>query len=595
MEGIKARTHPDDVVIDEDTVAAHMAEWRHYIRIFIRDIWGLSPQPVKPQYEEAFDAVCAANGQLWESMKKTVKPEWFGDYNRASKSWEWYSPEGTLVTREQFLGEKYYSWQQNLILIGVEKAVASDASRKLSTRSGHGIGKSATCSWIVLWFLFCFMESQVACTAPTTGQMHDVLWKELSIWINRMPENIGSLYQWQSDYVRMNYSPESWFARARTSTKENTEAIAGVHAESVLIVVDEASGVPNEVFETAEGALTGGNVLVILISNPTQTSGYFYDTHHKAARDWQLFAFSSEESPLVDKQFVLDKLRRHGRESEEFGIRVGGVFPRMGSLGTDGYLQLIQVESVKIRLLSDFEIPFIGRKILGVDPAGEGKDSATFVLRDRFKMQLIDEMQTSNDKEIAERILLYIDRYKLDPNDVVVGAFGTGADVGKHIALAGAEQKKALEIYTVMEGSRPEKEERYNGKFFERMPDELTNPDEKPEEYIDLYANIRALMYFRLAKWISAGGVWIDTSVDNSPFAEQVSGIRYKRAQQGNQIQLMPKKDMLKIGIPSPNVSDAAAFTLLRSMEGSLQGKEERDRIEAEESNMTEDERFSST
>lgn len=578
--------NPLDVVLpDATTVAQNIARWRLFIRKFIYDMWGLTAQEVKPEYQEAWESVIRSSWQEWERAKKTVQAKWFGDFNTETKEWEWYS----------FVKGKNYSWQQNLILIGIEKAMTGDAERKISIRSGHGIGKSATCTWIALWFLLCFFDSQTAVTAPTTGQMHDVLWKELSIWINRMPGDVKKLYQWQRDYVRVAYNPESWFARAKTSTKENTEAMAGVHGEHVLIMADEASGVPNQVYETAEGALTSSNVLVILISNPTQTTGYFYDTHHKDARAWQLFAFDSEESPLVDKKFVADKERRHGRDSEEFGIRVKGKFPKSGSMDDGGYIQLIPLEKVSIRLKSDFEIPFIGRTILGVDPAGEGKDTATFVLRDRFKMELIDEMPTSNDKEIAERILTFKDRYKILPEDIVVGAFGTGADVGKEIALAGAKARQAFEIYTVMEGDSPEKQEGYNSQFFERMPDEFTNPEAKPEDLVDLYANMRALMYFRLRKWIFAGGMWVDSSnVDNSAFAEQCSVIRYKRTLLGNKIQLMSKKEMKKLGFASPNITDAAALTMLRTLDEPAQSESERKRIEAEQNVMDEDERFKS-
>lgn len=575
------------------TVAQDMHRWRYSIRAFVKNMWGLEPQPVKPEFKAAFEAVCATNGKDWERAKKTVKASWFGTYDPVEKCWNWYTPEGYVSDREGFIARRYYTWQQNLILIGIEKAKNGDAMRKISIRSGHGIGKSSTCSWLVLWFLLCFFDSQTAVTAPTSGQMHDVLWKELSKWITRLPPEVKKLYQWQSDYVRMQYSPETWFARARTSSKENTEAIAGVHAESVLIVADEASGVPNEVFDTAEGALTSGNVFVVLISNPTQPMGYFYDTHHKDASVWQLFAFDSEESPIVDKGFVSDKERRFGRDSDEFGIRVKGKFPREGSMDDSGYLQLIPRDKINVRLYDpEMEIPFLGRCILAIDPAGEGKDTCTFVLRDRFKMMLLAEMQSTNDKEIAERAITFMHRYKIAPEDVIVGAFGTGADVAKEIALTGAESKNRVEIYSVMEGNTPDKEQEYNSNFFERRPDELTNPESEPDTYVDLYANLRALMYFRLKNWIVRGGTWVDSeSVDNSAFAEQMLTIRYKRTLLGNRIQLMSKKEMKKLGFDSPNVTDAAALSLLRTLDEPVQSDEEKARIAAEEA-MEADDRF---
>ena len=570
-----------------DAQAALMVDYRRSIRHFIKTMWGLDPQPCKPSHKTRWEEVCRSTGPNWERLKKTVDASWFGDCDNpedetAVRIWRWYD----------FEKGRHYTWQQHLILLGVEKGVAGDAPRHLSTVSGHGIGKSATCAWIVLWFLYCFYESQVPVTAPTTAQMHDVLWKELSIWIQRMPDDTRELYEWQHDYVRMNYSPESWFARARTSTKENTEAIAGVHAEHVAIVVDEASGVPEQVFITAQGALTSGNVFVILIGNGTRTIGYFFDTHHKDAIDNQLFKFDSEQSPIVDRKYVERMLKKYSRTSEEFVIRVSGGFPGEEVMDDSGYLQLVPESRITVRAKTA-DIPFLGRKILGVDPSGEGKDLCTFVLRDRFKASLIHSRQTTNDKEIAEDILTLIDRYGIDPMDVVVGAFGIGQKVGKEVALATADMKRPYNIYTVLEGNSPAQEERDNPHFFERLQDELTNPEGRPNEVIDMYLNIRALMYFRARKWIFAGGQVIDDSVDNSDFVNELVVLRYKRSLQGNRLQLMSKQEMLKLRIPSPNIADAFALTFLRSStEERRETEEERETREMGEQ-MSSEERHS--
>ena len=571
-----------------EQIIARTALYRPQIRTFVKDMWGLEPQPPKPQYKEAFETICRKTGDDWEEAKKTVKADWFGDpvnTGRRDLEWKWFN----------FEKGKHYSWQQNLILIGVEKAIQGDASRLISVVSGHGIGKSATCAWIIIWFLYCFQESQVPVTAPTSHQMHDVLWKELSIWIKKISvEKVRELYDWTSDYVRIIYSPESWFARARTSTKENTEAIAGVHADHVCIVVDEASGVPQQVFDTAEGALTSGNVFVFLISNGTQTMGYFYDTHHIASKDWQNYAFDGEESPLVDRSFIALKAK-HGFESDEYKIRVKGKFPGESQMDDSGYLQLIPEGKIIVRPVSA-ELPFIGRKILGIDPSGEGKDSATYVIRDRFKAQKVFERHITNDREIAEDALTLIDRYKIAPRDVVVGAFGAGGDVGKEMAIATANNKNGpFEIYTVFEGNTPQKEEEYNYHFFERKPDEITNPEGRPDKFIDIFMNLRALMYFRAARWLIKGGQLVDFSVDNSPFVRELLMIRYKRSLQGNKIQLMSKKEMSKLKIPSPNIADAFALTFLRDLEQTGPTARERELLEeAQNEILNEDDRFRS-
>lgn len=568
--------------------AVKISDYRQSIRRFIKETWGLVPQPPKPEYAARFEEACRKSGAGWEAAKREITGEWFGDPlipDRPDLAWSWYD----------FRKGVHFTWQQNLILIGIEKAVAGDAKRLMSVVSGHGIGKSATCTWIILWFLYCYQGAQVPVTAPTTHQMHDVLWKELSIWINRMPEDMQSIYEWSSEYIRVAYDPQAWFARARTSTKENTEAIAGVHGDHVAIVVDEGSGVPQQVFDTAEGALTSGNVLVLIISNGTQVTGYFYDTQHRASGDWQTFSFNGEESPIVDRAFVALKAK-HGFNSEEYRIRVKGGFPGEESLTEGGYIMLMPREKIGVRVMALDDLAFIGRRILGIDPSGEGKDEATFVIRDRFKAAVVATAQTTNDKELAEMALTLIDRYQLLPEDVVVGSFGVGADIGKEIAIATKDMKRPYNIYSVMEGNTPEKEERYNSDRFQRHANELTNPEGRPKEFVDMYMNIRALMYFRLREWLYGGGQIVDDSVDNGPFVNEIAVIRYKRALQGNRIQLMPKTDMKKLGIPSPNKADALALTTLRDMDdpNSEQSEEERKRLERDENAVEGDDRFSS-
>lgn len=569
-----------------DEQAVKMVQYRRSIRALIRDFWGLEAQIPKPEFQEAWDTVLMATGRTWERKKDEVKAEWFGDYNKATGEWEWYG----------FVKGKHYTWQQALILVGIEKAMSGGVPRKISVVSGHGIGKSATCSWIVLWFLYCFYDSQVPVTAPTSSQMHDVLWKELAKWISKIQDDaVRELYEWQHDYVRMNYSPETWFARARTSSKENTEAIAGVHSDHVAIVIDEASGVPEQVFTTAQGALTSGNVLLVMISNGTRTIGYFHDSHHRNKEDFQTFRFDSEQSPIVDKQYVGDMEKQHGRGSEEFKIRVSGGFPGEDIMDDSGYLQLIPMTRVHVRLKDELgDTVFLGQKILGLDPSGEGKDKATFVVRDRFKAEKVFERQTTNPRQLAEDTLTLIDRYNLDPRDVVIGAFGVGTDIGKEIALATAKFKKPYEVYTVLEGNHPDDEEEYNGKFFQRLPDELTNPDGATDQWTDLYLNLRALMYFRAKKWLFGGGEVVDVSVENSEFANELVTIRYKRTLHGNKIQLMSKKEMLKLRIKSPNIGDAFGLTFLRNLDDVVRLTEDEREAAAAEERMTDDERHSS-
>lgn len=430
----------------------------------------------------------------------------------------------TPADNKDFVKGKHITRQQEQILLAVEKALKDEAPRRMSIASGHGIGKSTTLAWLIIWYLMCHKDAKVPCTAPSSEQMHDVLWAELAKWLNLMPRDIKNLFDWTSGYLRIKESPENWFARARTARKENPEALAGIHGDWVMMVVDEASGVPEEIFNTAEGALTDKNILVILISNPTRLTGYFHDTHHNDNQNWQLLQFSSEDSPIVDDEFVDRIVAKHGKDSDEYRIRVQGLFPRADAVDDKGYVPLLLERD--IREINDcvFELN-AGERMIGVDPAGEGTDESVWVIRDSFKAKVLYTQKTSTPKTIAQSTLTLMVSNSIDGNQVFVDNFGVGANVAQEIAFAG---------------------ERIEG----------VNVGVKAED--DRFINLRAEAYWRLREWLVKGGeIIIDPELK-----KQLLSIRFRRNLAGR-IQIMSKDDMRKQGVKSPDRADALMLTFL--------------------------------
>ena len=141
--------------------------------------------------------------------------------------------------------------------------------------------------------------------------MYGALWAEISVWLGKMPEPIRVMYEWSNNHVKMKESPENWFARARTSTKENPEALSGIHADYMMQIIDEASAVPDEIMDNAEATLTNADYVTLKISNPTRIVGRFFDSHHKYRKFHQCFHFSAESSPVVNRQKVLDTIAKY--------------------------------------------------------------------------------------------------------------------------------------------------------------------------------------------------------------------------------------------------------------------------------------------
>lgn len=486
---------------------------------FILKVWNLRPQPVKQSYAARYNIGLRLTGKAWDAFVATVQPEWFGHFE-----------EG-----------KHITWQQTLILFGIEKGIRGDVPMRISIVSGHGIGKTALLSWLILWFLWVHPMCQIASTSPSKEQMYDVLWKEIKKWIDKLPEPMKAFYVWETSHVRMAEAPETWFARAKTSSKENTEALAGVHADWVMIPVDEASGVEEPIFETMEGALTSGNILVFLISNGTRNIGYFYDTHHKDKLRWQCYAFDAEQSPRVTAESVAGWKDKYGEDSVQYAVRVKGKFPDEGVMDDKGYVQLFNEKDIRFTPFDASWRP-IGRTIGALDAAGEGQDLAPWAARDRQICAIIHSEKTSNAKGMAAKSVTLCDRYFIDPIDFMIDSFGVGADVGMEIALITSQEKRPWRVTPVNTGEPCD--------------------DEDQREY---YINKRAEGFYKMMLWCRAGGSFMElpTPEETERFKRELLSIRFKRTLTGR-IQIMDKVTMKKLGFNSPNMADAASMTFLR-------------------------------
>lgn len=466
---------------------------------FIEYMWHLTPQPLDADFLEP--AQSAINRGAWEEFKV-----------------EWFLP---------FEKGKHITWQQWLAVLAVERAIRNLGSKRISIASGHGTGKDAILSMLILWYLFCFKNAQVPCTAPSSEQMYDVLWKEIAVWMRKMPERVQDQYEWSTTYVRMRYSPETWFARAKTARKEAPEALAGVHGEHVFMAIDEASGVAQEIFNTAEGALTNEDIIVFLISNATRLVGYFYDSHHRFKAMWQCLRFDSRDSPIVDEQFIESIKAKHGEDSDEFKIRVAGLFAGEDAVDDQGYIPLLRTEDLK-------EVADVGRfrpgwTRLGVDPAGAGKNESVFVIRDHFRTKIVKVEKVSTGMSVAKATIALMELYGVPDWQVTVDAFGEGVDAVQELAMAG------LRVYAVNTGDGCEGE------------------DDRAR-----YVNIRAMISWRARQWITKGGELV-----RNPRWKQCTTVRYRRQLSGK-LKVMDKNEMRKQGIPSPDAWDALTLTFAR-------------------------------
>ena len=116
--------------------------------------------------------------------------------------------------------------------------------------------------------------------------MTDGLIPEITKWIQRMPDWMSSQLEITADRVTRSPNNKGNFISFRTARKENPEALSGVHATHVMVIVDEASGVAEVIFETGQGTLSTPNALIILIGNPTNPTGFFFRTQTELVDLW---------------------------------------------------------------------------------------------------------------------------------------------------------------------------------------------------------------------------------------------------------------------------------------------------------------------
>src|SRR5215510_1831814 len=271
------------------------------------------------------------------------------------------------------------TWQQQQVLEAIQPLGA-----KVSIRSGHGIGKSSSAAWAISWFVETYDYCKVPCTAPTSHQLRDILWGELSKWRRMADEQSAKRGDhprfWLSRLFRLindsliDPSAREWGAFARTAKKENPEALQGFHAEHLMFCIDEASGVPEEVFEAAEGALSTPGARVLMLGNPTRNVGTFAASHKQNRGDYTALHFRSQDSPLVDAGYRERLVRKWGEGSNVVKVRADGDFPAQED---DVLISLELTEPCLTRERVDAH----GKRILGVDVAAFGSDRTTLVLR----------------------------------------------------------------------------------------------------------------------------------------------------------------------------------------------------------------------
>jgi hypothetical protein len=394
---------------------------------------------------------------------------------------------------------------------------------RFSTSSGHGIGKSAMVAWLILFVMSTRPHCKGTVTANTAQQLRSKTWSELAKWYNLcitkhwFTLNAGSM---GSLNIYAKCSPERWRFDAQTCEERNSEAFAGQHAatSTSCYIFDEASAVPDKIFEVREGGLTDGEPMVFDFGNPTRNTGRFHDNMVGRYRDMYSRRFvDSRDVKITNKEMFKEWAAAYGEDSDFFKVRVKGEFPAVGAV------QFVSGDKVRACVMLDVRVQPFDPVVIGVDVARFGDDQSVICIRQGRDAESqgwhvfrgIDTMQ------LAAKVVEVAREKRAD--QVFIDGGGVGGGVVDRCRQLG------LDVVEVNFGNK------------------ATDP---------LYANMRAQCWGRMRDAIYDG----IRLPDNQDLIADLTGLEYGYNVR-NQLQLEKKEEAKKRGIASPDLADALSLT----------------------------------
>jgi phage terminase large subunit len=394
-------------------------------------------------------------------------------------------------------------------------------------------GKDASSSWAILWFMVTRPYAKVACTAPTNRQLRDILMAELSKWLR------GSLvadeFVIRKDIIFHKEAPKEWWIRfispsVRATKEEQAETLAGLHSEHLLIVVDEASGVPDPTYIPLEGAMTQPDNKVILIGNMTRNSGYFYDTHFHTtiSSSWCKIHWDSRKSTIVDKSMPEYFARKYGVDSDVYRIRVMGEPPLQN---TNTLIPLWAAEQcIGNEILVADDEPLY----LGVDVARYGDDASIILPRHGLKILPWETFRKLNTIDLGGFINQTYQ--EIGAAGCAIDVIGVGAGVADWL-----EKRNMPNLFQVNVANSSSDLEKYN-----RLRDELW-----------VKVRDKCLLGMYSFPEVAVNG---EHETLGQQLANELAVVRYSFNAHGG-IKVESKKELKSRGIDSPNIADALCLT----------------------------------
>lgn len=424
-------------------------------------------------------------------------------------------------------------WQrEQLKLIGEKLKAGASVSEaiQMAIASGHGIGKSTFVSWVILWGLSTHEDTKGVVTANTETQLKTKTWAEVAKWYRMLICRHWFELTATALFSKDREHEKTWRIDMVPWSERNTEAFAGLHNQGkrILLIFDEASAIPDNIWEVSEGALTDEDteILWFAFGNPTQNTGRFRECFGKFKHRWITRKIDSRTVKITNKRKLQQWVDDYGEDSDFVRVRVRGEFPATAAnalIGPD------ECDEAATRHYRPDQYDYAA-KILGVDVAREGDDSSVIfprqglaafkpkVLRIPDTMLVADEVARSAEKWGADAI--FVDE---------TGGYGAG----------------------VIDALRQLGHSPIGIKFSGKASDPR-------------YFNKRSEIYFELKNWLHAGGA----IPSNDELKEELCATTYRFQQ--DKFRLTEKDEIKEELGRSPDLSDALALTFSFPVQPSL-------------------------
>jgi len=323
------------------------------------------------------------------------------DAKETLERWRWH-PEA--MVREEF-GAEPDAWQ-------LEVLQAFPHEDRIAMKACKGPGKTAVLAWLIHNFMATRPHPKIGATSITGENLSSALWPELDLWRGKSPF-LTATFNWTKTRLEHKAFGSTWFTVARTwarsaSPEQQKDALAGIHGDYCMFVLDESGGIPQAVMVTAEAVLASGiETKVVQAGNPTHTEGPLYRACNEDRKLWFVVTITGDpldpkRSPRISIQWAQEQIDAYGRDNPWVMVNVLGLFPPTSINALLGHEEVMA--AMRRHLRSDAYD--WAQKRLGVDVARFGDDRTVIFPRQGLAAFKPIIMRNARTTEIAARVMI---------------------------------------------------------------------------------------------------------------------------------------------------------------------------------------------